>query len=54
MPNNIIDMVANQHNPELAIDTKSASLVHIANRQANELEIQISNQTMGQAQVTAC
>ena len=39
MPNNIIDMVANQHTPELAIDTKSASLIHIANRQANELEL---------------
>ncbi|MBT8449337.1 MAG: HDOD domain-containing protein [Gammaproteobacteria bacterium] len=39
MPNNIIDMVANQHNPELAIDKKSASLIHIANRQANELEL---------------
>ena len=39
MPNNIIDMVANQHNPELAMDTNSASLIHIANRQANQIEI---------------
>ena len=38
MPNNILELVENQHDPSIANEPRTASLIHIASRTASQIE----------------